>query len=115
MDEGSPATDVCLNVSAGSPAATVLGCDLDIMLTTMPGKAGTMNFATVTTGIHKLAHVINPWHTRAMRVTVLGLFICMSLCLSVRPNVSATMLSVTICNKLAKEQYQLVRCYTGLL
>lgn len=40
MDEGDPATGVCLTVSAGSPAATALGCDLDIMLTTMPGKAG---------------------------------------------------------------------------
>ena len=41
VDEGDPATGVCLTVSAGSPAATALGCDLDIMLTTMPGNAGT--------------------------------------------------------------------------
>ena len=41
VDEGDPAAGVCLTVSAGSPAATELGCDLDITLTTMPGKAGT--------------------------------------------------------------------------
>ena len=38
--EGEDAIGVCLTVSAGTPAATALGCDLDIMLTTMPGKAG---------------------------------------------------------------------------
>ena len=39
VTEGSPATDVCLTV-AGSPSVTELDCNLDIMLTTIPGKAG---------------------------------------------------------------------------
>ena len=37
--EGSPTTGVCLTV-VGSPSVTELDCNLDIMLTTIPAKAG---------------------------------------------------------------------------
>ena len=40
VTEGSPAAGVCLTVSAGSAAVTVLDCNLNIMLTTITGKAG---------------------------------------------------------------------------